>query len=91
MLNEVDLADIRKVEPLYREGLTAEEIEAEKRECAEWDANTEAWRAAGNRPKSELPIDNAEARRMLMHRLRNKKYRKNKKNKVAPSVMVHTA
>jgi hypothetical protein len=89
-LTDHNLAEVRKVYPLFREGLDAVSLEAERDEVRQWELNSLAWRAAGNRPESELPISHAEARRLLMHRRRSKRYRKNKK-KVAPNVTVHNA
>jgi hypothetical protein len=66
---------MREREPLWREGMTPAEYEAEIRECERWSANADAWRAAGNRPVSELPRDYATERKLLMQRRRNKKYR----------------
>ena len=87
-LTPSELADIRKVEPLYRENMSAEELKAEKDEVARWEANYEAWLADGNLPASELLVDHRTEQALLMQRRRNRRYRKNKYKQRQPCVTV---
>jgi hypothetical protein len=79
MFSEIDLEAIRKIEPLFREGMTAAEILEDMRTVAEWDDLMDRWRESGHRPRSEELVDHATTKRRAQDAARAKKYRSKKK------------